>query len=125
MARERLFSQQRKTRFDDNRKNEEVYRCSECFISGRHEATLGQENRPEREYKRKDFDTGEFYQVVEAQYENKTEERRFGTDLLTEFVQGVLKTFCVIVSVTFEVLQVFVDLHGDCPINCFINPENT
>jgi hypothetical protein len=28
----------------------------------------------------------ESYRVVEAQSENKTEERRLGTDLLTEFV---------------------------------------
>jgi hypothetical protein len=39
--------------------------------------------------------TGEFYQVVEAQSENKTEEKRLRTDLLTEFVQGPSKSGCV------------------------------
>jgi hypothetical protein len=29
--------------------------------------------------------------VVEAQSENKTDEKRLGTDLLTEFVQGASK----------------------------------
>jgi hypothetical protein len=43
-ARYRLFTQQRKTRFSDNRKNEEVYRSTEGFISGRREANLGREN---------------------------------------------------------------------------------
>jgi hypothetical protein len=39
-----------------------------------------------------DADTGESYRVVEAQSENKTEEKRLGTDLLTEFVQGTSKS---------------------------------
>jgi hypothetical protein len=34
MARLRLFTQHQKTHFNDNRKNEEVYSCTECFISG-------------------------------------------------------------------------------------------
>jgi hypothetical protein len=37
------------------------------------------------------LDTGESYRVVEAQSEKETEEKRFGTDLLTEFVQGAFK----------------------------------
>jgi hypothetical protein len=43
----------------------------------------------------KRLDTGESYRVAEAQSENKTEERRLGTDLLTEFVQGASKSECV------------------------------
>jgi hypothetical protein len=39
----------------------------------------------------KRLDTGKSYRVVEAQLENKTEERGLGTDLLTEFVQGACK----------------------------------
>jgi hypothetical protein len=40
----------------------------------------------------KRLDTGESYYVVEAQSENKTEERRLCTELLTEFVQGASKS---------------------------------
>jgi predicted SprT family Zn-dependent metalloprotease len=38
-----------KTRFDDNSRNEQVYGCTECFISGRRKASLGRENWPEED----------------------------------------------------------------------------
>jgi hypothetical protein len=52
----------------------------------------------------KRLDVGNSYRIVEAQSENRTGEKRSGTDLLTEFVQGrveVLKTLFVIVPVNF------------------------
>jgi hypothetical protein len=50
-ARQRLFTQQRKSRFYENRRNEELYHCTECFISCRHEASLGRENWAEEEHR--------------------------------------------------------------------------
>jgi hypothetical protein len=89
-----LSWQQWKTRFDDNPRNKEAYRCTECFISGRREASLGQENWPEEEYGRERLDTGQSYRAVEAQSKNKAEEKILGTDLITKFVQGASKSGC-------------------------------
>jgi hypothetical protein len=75
-----------------NAKNEEVTSCTECCIPGRREASLGRDNWPEyKKIEEKRLDTGESYRVSEAQSENKTEEKRLGTDLHTEFVQGASK----------------------------------
>jgi hypothetical protein len=68
-----------------------------CHIFGRCEANLGRENWPEErdEYYRiqaEEIDIRESYWVVEAQSKNKTEERKLGTDLPTEFVQGASKS---------------------------------
>jgi hypothetical protein len=41
---------------------------------------------------KKRLDTGEPYWAVEAQSEKKTEERKLGTNQLTEFVQGASKS---------------------------------
>jgi hypothetical protein len=77
----------------------------------------------------KRLDTGESYQVVEAQSENKTEDRRLGTDLLTEFVQGAPNSgsvedfVCYCSSNLFNVIDICRSA-GDCPLNQFINPEN-
>jgi hypothetical protein len=43
------------------------------------------QNKSSKE-RREEIYTGEYYRVVEAQSENKTEEKRLSTDLPTEFV---------------------------------------
>jgi hypothetical protein len=66
----------------------------ETVISVRLDRNL---SKGEREYKNTEerrLYTGESYRLVliEAHSKNKTEERRLGTDLLTEFVQGASKS---------------------------------
>jgi hypothetical protein len=60
----------------------------ETVISIRFDETVPQR---EIDYK-KHRDTGKPFRAVNAQPENKTEEKRLGTDLLTEFVQGASKS---------------------------------
>jgi hypothetical protein len=48
------------------------------------------------QYRRGDIYAGESYRVIEAQSENKAEQKRLGRDLLTEFVQGGSKSGCVL-----------------------------
>jgi hypothetical protein len=51
------------------------------------------QNLPQGEIDYKKYtDTAGHYRGVEAQFENKTEEKRLGTDLLTEFIQGASKS---------------------------------
>jgi hypothetical protein len=121
-----LFTRQRKTRFSDNRKNEDVSSCTECFISGLREASLGQENT--EEYRREgNTDTGESYRVVEAQSENKMKKRDWAQTWSPNSYKErlrveVLKTLCVIVPVTFSNV-INVCRSGDCRIIRFFNPE--
>jgi hypothetical protein len=53
-----------------------VDHCTECSISGEHKVSLDREIWPEEEFK-------------------KAEEKRLGTDLLTEFMQRASKSQCV------------------------------
>jgi hypothetical protein len=77
----------------------------------------------------KRLDNGEPYRVVEGQPQNKTEKRRLGTDLLSEFVQGAFKSgsvedFMYYCSSNLLKCYKYVDPPGDCAINGFINPQN-
>jgi hypothetical protein len=74
---------------------------------------------------------GSNYQVIEAQSENKTEEKTYciqtcSPNSYKEHLRvEVLKMLCVIVPVTLWSVISILDPPGDCPINWFMNPENT
>jgi hypothetical protein len=62
---------------------------------------------------KKRLDTGESCRVAEAQSENKTEEKRLGTDLHTELVQGA--------SNSVEVLMTSVCYYSSDLLKCYIS----